>query len=118
MEDMAGLSRPTLKAELWSSKLRSVNVELPAPESRFSGLGVQSGNGECEVLHHELLEQQPPRGRVLEQRQDEFAVMIDPRSPANDWHHAVGARQLEKRLDVVVREPMCQQAKRQLSTQL
>src|SRR4029077_11183864 len=43
-----------------------------------------------------------PRGRMLEQGEDQPAMLVEPRRLTDDWHHAVGARELEERFDVDV----------------
>ena len=47
--------------------------------------------------------QHAPRGRMLQEGDDEFAVMIERRRPSHDGHDAVGAREIEEAIDVLIR---------------
>ena len=47
-------------------------------------------------------QQYPAGGWMAEQRDDRVAVAIEPRRPPEDGHYAIGLRQLEERVHIVV----------------
>src|SRR6185312_2447423 len=49
-------------------------------------------------------QQYPAGGWMTEQRDDRVAVAIEPRRPSENGHHAIGLRQVEERLHIVVRQ--------------
>ncbi len=52
----------------------------------------------------------PPGRGMAEQREDEVAMLVEARRLSHDRHHAVGAGQIEERVDVGVRQPMGEHA--------
>src|SRR5436189_103671 len=63
-------------------------------------------------------QQEAPGWRVSEQCRDEVAVVIDGRGRADERHDAVGARELEQRVDVIVAQAVRDAAQEQLPAQL
>ena len=63
-------------------------------------------------------EEEAPRGRVFEERQNQLAMAVESRRAADDRHDAVGLRQLEERVDLVVSETVGQQPQRELCLEL
>jgi hypothetical protein len=49
-------------------------------------------------------QQYPAGGWMTEQRDDRVAVAIEACRPSEDGHHAIGLRQVEERLHIVVRQ--------------
>ena len=66
----------------------------------------------------EAAKQHAASGRVTQQREDQVPMLVEARRPANDRHHAIGACQLEKRIDIIVRQTLRQEAKAELRFQL
>jgi O-antigen ligase len=74
---------------------RRTGSREPRPELRASSPGVRwSGEGG--------LEQQASRRRMLQQRDDELAVVIESRRASDQRHDAVGRRELEQAVDIGV----------------
>ncbi len=78
--------------------------------ARPSSQATESGKGRAK--------QDASRGRVLEQRDDEVAVPVEAGGPADDWHQPVVARQVEKAIDVCIREPLRDSPQDELPAQL
>ena len=57
-------------------------------------------------LRDERLEQQPAGGRVFQEGDDEFAVVIEGGGASNQRQDAVGPGELEQTVDVLVVEPL------------
>src|SRR5262245_28749897 len=60
----------------------------------------------------------PTRGRVPEQRDDEVAVLIEPGGAPDEWHDAVEMRELEQMVDLGVTQPLRDRPKGELSLEL
>ena len=55
---------------------------------------------------------------MAKQRQDQVAVLVELGGLAHDRHDAVGAGELEERVDVGIRQPLRQQAQPELRLEL
>ena len=74
------------------------------------------GDGDC--AGDKLFEQQAPSGGMLEERHNQLAMVIEARRAPDNRHHAVGPRQLEQPIDLVIVQPLRNCSQRKLGSQL
>ena len=59
----------------------------------------------------QMPEQNLSRRRVLEERENQFAMPVERRRPADDRHDTVSTRQLKQLLYIIVGHSLCQPTK-------